>query len=232
MSPPSTLQEKSAPHSTAEIPVNQILQGHVLDVLATLPDTSVDMVMTSPPYWGLRDYRTPPQIWDGDPDCSHRWLIDRTVAGRRQQAAWCIDCSAWRGSLGLEPTLDLYIRHLGDVFEAVRRVLKPTGTCWVNLGDTFAGQHNRARLESGPIPTKSLCLIPARFSIEMVRRGWIARNRLIWHKPNGGTVKLMGHSGEWPDARQLELQPPPLPSANHQLRRVALPPIHPQFQRR
>lgn len=51
----------------------------------------------------------------------------------------CRRCGAWRGVLGLEPTYDLYVRHLIEVFDAIGRVLKPAGTCWVNLGDTYAG---------------------------------------------------------------------------------------------
>jgi DNA modification methylase len=104
----------------------------------------------------------------------------------------------------LEPTLDLYIKHLVDIFDEIKRVLKQTGTCWVNLGDTYAGNHNRAndtrdktglglrpgeryrgqRPGKASVAAKCLCLIPSRFSVEMCRRGWILRNRIIWWKPN------------------------------------------------
>jgi len=197
--------------------VNRIVCGHALEVLQTFPDRRVDMVFTSPPYWGLRDYRTRPQVWDGNPRCPHEWIqeldhwhsdrgtnhrkevFDDRFQSRGTASAFCPLCGAWRGSLGLEPSLDLYIHHLGAIFDEIRRVLKPSGTCWVNLGDTYASnqvaarkqdpverrRNDRDRTSDGPVPRpKSLCLIPARFSLEMLSRGWILRNRLIWHKPN------------------------------------------------
>ena len=50
-----------------------VYQGHTLDVLRSMPDESVHMVATSPPFWGLRDYKTEPQTWGGDPACEHEW---------------------------------------------------------------------------------------------------------------------------------------------------------------
>lgn len=55
----------------------KIIVGHALDVLKTLPSESVDCVVTSPPYWGLRDYHTEPLVWDGDADCEHEWGIEK-----------------------------------------------------------------------------------------------------------------------------------------------------------
>ena len=52
---------------------NSIVQGHVLDVLAGVPDESISAVITSPPYWGLRSYGTEPQVWGGDAECQHVW---------------------------------------------------------------------------------------------------------------------------------------------------------------
>ena len=140
-----------------------ILQGDALTMLRTLPAESVHMAITSPPYWNLRDYN---------------------VAGQ----------------LGLERSYDEYIGKLCDVFDEVHRVLRPDGTCWVNLADSFSGssggqaskrqkkvQRFGCTLPATPrsdIPRKSLCLIPFRFAIEMVRRGWILRNTICWHKPN------------------------------------------------
>lgn len=104
------------------------------------------------------------------------------------------------GQLGLEPTYDEYINKLCDVFDEVRRVLRPDGTCWVNLGDSYSGSsvgHPSKRqkkvqrfgcitpgIPHSDIPRKSLCLIPFRFATEMVRRGWILRNTICWQKPN------------------------------------------------
>jgi len=113
----------------------------------------------------LRNYKTKPQIWNGDSDCEHQWVQHKSglehenrnnlkgtqeeVAGKTgtayikkyddKTAAFCINCSAWKGQLGLEPTFDLYIKHLCHIFDEIKRVLKKTGTCWVNLGDTYAG---------------------------------------------------------------------------------------------
>jgi DNA modification methylase len=169
---------------------NSILQGDALAGLRTLPDESVDMCMTSPPYWALRDYGTDPLIWDGNPTCQHEWEHTRTrmhngrgdcqkgakyseqepIPDKRVSYASCVKCRAWKGSLGLEPTPELYTKHLCDIFDQVKRVLAPYGSCWVNLGDTYAG--------------KSLCEIPDRFAIEMSNRGWVHRNKLVWHKTN------------------------------------------------
>jgi len=118
---------------------------------------------------------------------------------------FCVKCGAWRGELGLEPTIELYISHLCDIFDEAKRVLKKTGTCWVNMGDTYATHvsgsanhsHNFYKPETASkqgigtlkkprtgISEKSLCLIPSRFAIEMCNRGWILRNIIVWHKPN------------------------------------------------
>lgn len=89
--------------------LNKIYTGHALDILKTLPECSVNMCITSPPYWGLRDYKTSPAIWN----------------------------DGWQGELGAEPNFNQYINHLCDVFDEVKRVLKDDGTCWVNIGDSY-----------------------------------------------------------------------------------------------
>jgi DNA modification methylase len=152
-----------------------IHQGDALNVLKTFEDESIDCCVTSPPYWALRDYKV-------------------------------------KGQLGLEPTFHEYIDKLCTIFDQVKRVLKKTGACWVVLGDTYSnnggvnqpqqnskggvsksdGNRNQeyvvntssfSRPKSN-MPDKSLCMIPERFSIEMINRGWILRNKIIWHKPN------------------------------------------------
>ena len=132
------------------------------------PDGYFNCSISSPPYWALRDYG-----------------VD--------------------GQLGLEPTFEEYIEKLCTIYDEVKRVLRDDGTCWVNLGDTYAGSGRgwdgkqaylkpsfRRDKETAPrsdfqvpgVSAKSLCLIPQRFAIEMVNRGWILRNVIIWHKPN------------------------------------------------
>jgi len=138
----------------------RILTGDVCAILKTLPDESVHCVVTSPPYWGLRDYGLPPIVWGGDPVCEHEWGADIFVkAGGGQPGsknrwqhegggpsghpaanagAYCGVCGAWRGALGLEPTLAMHIENLAAVFREVRRVLRKDGTVWLNYGDAYA----------------------------------------------------------------------------------------------
>ena len=146
------------------IELNKIYNESCLDTLARMPNDFLDCVVTSPPYYGLRSYNTEPQIW-GDKDCNHVWgdeIVNpkkdtRTAEVKVSQGAtvgtnvasqhwaqgnmgnFCQLCNAWRGELGLEPTFQLYIQHLTDIFREVHRVLKPTGTVWVNLGDSYVG---------------------------------------------------------------------------------------------
>jgi DNA modification methylase len=207
---------------------NIILQGDALTKLRELPSESIDCIMTSPPYWALRDYGV-------------------------------------EGQLGLEPTFEEYIKKLCDIFDECKRVLKKTGTCWVNMGDTYMGNSSysnegragfeektrmmnkkqwldpkyphkeklRAREWVRPIgtgkclicdkeippnrefcsreclnkkgndfrsqnrllPNKSLCMIPFRFAIEMVNRGWILRNDIVWYKRNAMPTSVKDRLG-------------------------------------
>ncbi len=202
--------------------LNKIYNINCLEGLKMLPDESVDMCITSPPYWALRDYSTEPIIWGGNNNCEHEWEtnIQKPKGGRGSKNAnvgankndfanmrdhnvisyYCKKCGAWKGQLGLEPTFHEYIQHLLIIFDEVKRILKPTGTCWVNLGDTYAGSNKGAWKNKEKqkevyvpdkkynikeiLPAKSLCCIPDRFKIAMVDRGWICRNEIIWHKPN------------------------------------------------
>lgn len=200
-----------------------------------LKDQSVNCIITSPPYWSLRKYDIPDLIWDGDNGCEHGWgnnitnpkadyrtkedmisqgatvgnTINQELFNPKNMGQFCLHCSAWSGQLGLEPTIDLYLRHLMQIMDECKRVLRDDGTMWVNLGDSYNGsgqdssKSNRqfsqsicgsSRMVGEASPTsrtfdklikaKSLCLIPYRFAIEMVDRGWILRNIIIWHKPN------------------------------------------------
>jgi DNA modification methylase len=150
------------PPPPTEAAEQRIHCGDALDVLATLPGGSVQACITSPPYWGLRDYGVKPRVWDGDPKCRHRWGAgergrrsdlrpaeesrsrERLGRDHRQGRAgvkggcYCRRCGAWRGCLGLEPDPDLYVEHLVSVLSEVRRVLRDDGTLWLNLGDSFA----------------------------------------------------------------------------------------------
>jgi DNA modification methylase len=138
----------------------RVLVGDVREQLATLPDASMQCCVTSPPYWGLRDYGT--ATWEGgDPACGHTkgseqkrtWgpgsTESSTLRGRpsndsHEREGWkggiCGNCGAVRidSQIGLEPTPELYVAALVSVFREVRRVLADDGVLWVNLGDSYA----------------------------------------------------------------------------------------------
>lgn len=177
-----------------------ILNGHVMKVLHKIPDNSIDCIVTSPPYWGLREYEGEPQIWGGNPKCDH-WFTNPSPFCHNDEVV----CDAWKGDLGREPTPQLFVKHLIDIFEALKPKLTEHGTLWVNLGDTYAGGGNwdgipddwdslstaskQPRFESiskkvEGIQDKSLIGIPQRFLIGMIDKGWLARNNIIWHKTN------------------------------------------------
>lgn len=134
---------------------HQILTGDVVSVLKTLPSDHFHCCVTSPPYWGLRDYGT--ASWEGgDAGCDHLGEPFRTKAkinqncgtgndvkhgdGRQPMGQTCSKCGAVRvdQQIGLEATPDLYIAKMVEVFREVRRVLRPDGTCWVNIGDSYS----------------------------------------------------------------------------------------------
>jgi DNA modification methylase len=206
--------------------VNTIICGNSLDVLRLMPSESVHMAITSPPYWGLRSYKTPVCIWDGNPTCEHEWsnIIEKSHGGGTNgivynnkderihftaESSTCAKCGAWRGELGHEITPESYISHLIQIFDEVKRILKPDGSLYVNIGDTYYGSGGsvwhtpdtknlgRKTFECGAYPTasvsqkkheflqpKSQTCIPEMFVLEMIKHGWIKRNTIIWHKPN------------------------------------------------
>lgn len=141
-----------------------------------MPSGCVQCVMTSPPYWGMRDYGVPLTVWDGEPECVHEWgkTIDSikkqdhrgnetsTLRGGRispnepwnleagqagTPSQFCVHCGAWLGALGLEPSPELYVQHLVTIFHEVRRVLRDDGTLWLNLGDTYWGGKGKSGYE-------------------------------------------------------------------------------------
>jgi DNA modification methylase len=137
----------------------------VLEALRAMADESVNCIVTSPPYWGLRDYGVP-------------------------------------GQLGLEPTPEAYVARMVEVFREARRVLRRDGTCWVNLGDSYATSGTRAGNRDGGLVTetqehrhyyqklatglkpKDLCGIPWRVAFALQADGWYLRSDIIWAKPN------------------------------------------------
>lgn len=132
----------------------KILKGNNFDTLKTLDDQSINTVVTSPPYWGLRDYGT--GTWEGgDPDCPHMRTTKisvNTATGHKGMADKghavgdaiykdiCPKCNAVRkdSQLGLEDTPEQFAHNLVMLFREIRRVLRDDGTVWLNLGDTYS----------------------------------------------------------------------------------------------
>jgi DNA modification methylase len=156
----------------------RILEGDVREHLAELPDDTFDCVVTSPPYYALRDYG---------------------VAGQ----------------IGLEPTLTEYLDTMVDVCRELRRALKPSGTFWLNIGDSYAtgggitqphrdscggigrkgtrgaqpyhaagGGFQKPSSLGGALKPKDLCMVPNRLAIRLQEDGWYVRSEIIWHKPS------------------------------------------------
>jgi DNA modification methylase len=169
----------------------EIKIGDVFSKLQEIDDDSVDCVVTSPPYYGLRDYGTGTWV-GGNPDCEHqgekmgnnRNFIDFEGRGSNNaslETGDCIKCGATRkdSQIGLEESPQQYIERLVQVFRDVRRVLKPTGTVWLNIADTYCSTG-----KSHGLKPKSLILIPFRLAIALQEDGWIVRQDIIWTKNN------------------------------------------------
>jgi DNA modification methylase len=135
--------------------------GDCRDVLRELPEESVQAVVTSPPYLGLRTYEgIEPSVWGGEPECEHEWQSpiirqrvgwESTPEGQKQfktrnadskayrsESCYCSKCGAWYGNLGNEPTIEQYVANMVEVFRGVRRVLRKDSTCFLNMGDSYA----------------------------------------------------------------------------------------------
>jgi len=151
--------------------VNKIYCENCLDTMSRMPDNLLDCVITSPPYWQLRDY-------------------------------------GYEGQWGLEPTYQEYLEHLWGLMDLIYIKLKPTGTVWINLADVYGSfrgksgtkpdkfERKQGKTENDKHVTdrpsfmrglfnKCLLLIPHRFAIGCINRGWILRNDIIWAKRNG-----------------------------------------------
>lgn len=142
-----------------------VLAGDCIQSMSKLPDNSIHCCVTSPPYFGLRDY-------------------------------------GHDGQIGQEPTPDDFVAKMVEVFEQVRRILRPDGTLWLNLGDSYNGassnksgsngfndgRTNRSkRLSVGgckDLKPKDLIGIPWMVAFALRQAGWYLRQDIIWHKPN------------------------------------------------
>lgn len=206
-----------------------LIHGNAVDALKTLPDESVDCCVTSPPYYALRDYGT--GHWEGgDPNCDHAEAkistrFDRTMTEKskvqknnkgtdmKRYKAVCPKCGAVRvdEQIGLEQTPEEFIDRLVEVFHEVKRVLKPTGTLWVNIGDSYWGSgsrgfdftnvftekskvqmNNKGTVDLSELPKlkgnvgvykdKDLIGIPWMLAFALRADGWTLRQDIIWNK--------------------------------------------------
>lgn len=171
----------------------EVHEGDAFDLIKLLAPCSVDLLITSPPYWGLRTYGLE-HNWD----IADAWKNAGNASGSIPSYKWY---RAQGGLLGLEPSPDWYVQHLLEFFQLARTVLKPSASVWINIGDTYfarwasirdggrqgLGEHarKRRRVPMGDYrQEKQLLMIPARFAIAMQSKKWILRNDLIWYKPN------------------------------------------------
>jgi site-specific DNA-methyltransferase (cytosine-N4-specific) len=173
--------------------LNNVIAGDAYDLLGLIPDESIDLIITSPPYWGHRDY-----------ELEHNWDVFNDIGRVRKIGNKTLGYDWYRaqgGILGLEPYPEWYITHITEIFQRAFLCLKPHGSLWVNLGDTYFArwssirnngrqgfadrQRKRRKTPMGGFRTeKQLLLIPARFAIAMQEYKWVLRNDVIWHKPN------------------------------------------------
>ncbi|MDT0307210.1 site-specific DNA-methyltransferase [Streptomyces sp. DSM 44917] len=190
---PPTLRARTAARRERCHGPATLLTGDALQTLQALPAGTVDCVVTSPPYWRLRDYAT--GSWTGGaPDCPHPATATTERDGHRR----CARCEArWSDAqVGREATLNEYTDHLRRVFAELHRVLVPAGTVWLNLGDSYAansdgypnsrpGQYRQpAYRPRAGLPDKNLLGLPWKVALALQADGWLIRNAIIWHKTN------------------------------------------------
>jgi DNA modification methylase len=155
----------------------EIIQGDALTTLAAMPAESVQCVVTSPPYYGLRDYGVEGQL------------------GQESRP----DCLGWATG---EKCGECFICRMVAIFAEVRRVLRADGVCWLNIGDTYSnvGKHGGSKGHSKQLTNKGsirrsqrttkdigakpkdMLLIPARLALALQMDGWYVRSDVIWHK--------------------------------------------------
>ncbi|MGH3588610.1 MAG: DNA-methyltransferase [Pseudonocardia sp.] len=174
-------------------PHGEVRCGDAYDLMADLAPASVDLIITSPPYWGLRTYGQ-----EHNADILREWLAEEPDTTHGPPYEWY---RAHGGQLGMEPIPDWFVDHLVEIFQRGAAALKPSGSVWINIGDTYfarwssirfsgrqgMGDNPRGRRRTpmgGYRQEKQLLMIPARFAIAMQSVRWILRNDVIWHKPN------------------------------------------------
>lgn len=258
--------------------LNKIHCGDVLEILKQMPDNSIDVVITSPPYWSCRDYSIIPilkkfktkekaeewmtqkiielslkypehefsegkirsysdgtysayikihgieRVWSNDETCQHE--IKKTTVFHPQyrkggldpnkhkqgsdkgteivselpiEIGLCSKCGGFYGQLGLEPHPQMYIDNIVRIMHEIKRILKPTGSLWLNIGDvyytrsssnfkgstdSFTFETERELYKTSWLQPKQKLMLPERIAIAMQEDGWILRNSIVWYKPD------------------------------------------------
>lgn len=178
--------------------INKIHNMNCLDGLKLLKDKIINCCVTSPPYYGLRDYGIDSTTW---PTTKYYPMTG---------VPFEIEVPEWDGCLGLEPTIEMFIGHIVMIFREVKRVLRDDGTLWLNFGDSFVGtggnrkhdvknplfqeqqshspkenryERNKLAKENG-LKVKDLMGIPWRVAFALQADGWYLRMDNIWNKPS------------------------------------------------
>lgn len=185
-------------------PLCTIIIGNAFDSLRMLPDKSVHVISTSPPYWAQRDYGLPPVYW---PAISYKPM---PIDGMSEIHIPAMSCC-----LGLEETAEAYVGHMVAFFREVKRVLRDDAVVFLNLGDGYSGPPTggpgRMSTLNGPLDSKTrrqvgkmsvtklaackrpakkglpngnLFLIPQRVALALQADGWYIRSDIRWVKPN------------------------------------------------
>lgn len=189
----------------SQIPIDHVIHGNCNDVMETLPIESIDIVMFSPPYWWARDFgEASISFYGGRSDCQHEYA---TKKDRREGGNFCHRCGGWSGELGLECDLQHHVNNIKLICDNIHRVLKKTGSLFLNIGDTYgthSGTRNpRSSLFRTPedaeniglnmkkrftkpsdnfVLEKNLFLVPTRVAIALQDAAWVLRNDIIWSK--------------------------------------------------
>lgn len=173
--------------------MQRVMHGDAFDLFPMVGRGSVDLILTSPPYWGHREY-----------GLNHNWSYFNDIPTVRAIGEVSPGYDWYRkmgGVLGLEPYPEWYVSHLLEIFANALACLKAGGSLWINIGDTYfarwasirdggrqgLGNNLRFRRKTplgGARQEKQLLLIPSQFALAMQSKGWILRNDLIWFKPN------------------------------------------------
>lgn len=174
-------------------PTLTILQGDALELLPGLAPESVQCVVTSPPYWALRNYGIPDSNWPA-------------IEFSPMPGLPAVHCGPWKGCLGQEESVADFVGHVVHVFRLVRNALRGDGTLWVNMGDSYAGARGGAQGSTGQCADRSAAALgvrvrnrttvvdglkkkdligqPWRIAFALQADGWVLRSEVIWHKPS------------------------------------------------